>query len=396
MTGSAISLRNLLMALDNKKFVPRILLGSNGPAQIMFESLGIPVDVVFMRKFATFPGPHWFQRNFLRGFLSFAPNRQLSAYLRKHRPDLVHINDKSLLGPGIAASRCGCPVVWHLRSTYAVTHSRLNATVSRAVIRCFADRLIAISEDETDGFEDMGKLAVIHNSVNLKDARLAAGRRGAVRSELGIAENEVAVGMIGQLNQYRGAWDFIRMAGLAFQEEKSLRFIVMGSVPAGVPIGSATSLGRGSHGFSLERQISKMIDQAGISNRLILTGFRDDALAVIAGLDILVVCNRLGVLGRPPFEAMAVGRPVVAYAGDSGRSSVMKDRVTGFIVPAGDLQALASAVVKLARNPDLRRRMGVAGQRHARKNFNPDHNARAVERLYAEILCRAGKGKTAQ
>jgi glycosyltransferase involved in cell wall biosynthesis len=394
ITGSAISLRNLLMALDRDKFSPYVLLGSDGPARNLYESIRVPVHSMFIRKFATFPGPHWYHSDFLRGYLSFFPNRQLDAYLWETQPDLVHINDKALLSAGLAAVRQKLPIVWHLRSTYAVTNSHLNAMISREVIRRCADRMIAISEDETDGFEDLNNLHTIHNSVDFNTVAQATSSRDVIRTEFGIRDGEVVIGMVGHLNKERGAWDFIRVGGLASQRLKFLRFVMIGPVPARPP--SKQNL-RSRLGFPdpihLEDYAWSLAVQAGISGRLILTGFRQDALAVIAALDILVVCNHLGVLGRPPFEAMAVGCPVVAYAGNSGKSNVVQDRKTALIVPAGDVQAMASAIVELANSPDLRNEMGKAGMVYARENFDPNRNVSAVQEVYQGLLGQGKRGR---
>jgi glycosyltransferase involved in cell wall biosynthesis len=131
-----------------------------------------------------------------------------------------------------------------------------------------------------------------------------------------------------------------------------------------------------------------LAQQYGISEHLILTGFRSDALAVIAACDILVVCNHHGVLGRPPLEAMAVGRPVVAWEGHSGRSSIVSEGETGLLAPRGDVPALGQLVFRLIEDADLREKMGKRGMQHAHQHFDPQCNARKVEHIYENVLNR--------
>jgi glycosyltransferase involved in cell wall biosynthesis len=123
-----------------------------------------------------------------------------------------------------------------------------------------------------------------------------------------------------------------------------------------------------------------------ISERLILTGFRSDALAVIAAMDVLIVCNHHGVLGRPPLEALAVGTPVAAWHGHSRRSSVVRNGETGLLADRDDVDALTQLVVQLVDNPSLRKKMAEQGMQYARKNFDSHHNTRLVERTYLEVL----------
>src|SRR5688572_2792958 len=170
VTGSAISLRNLLAALNREIYEPRVAMFSEGPARELYEALGICVDVVPARPFWTFPGGFWTELSFYRNFLALLPNEHWKAYLEERRPGIVHVDDKSCLQAGIAAHQLHIPIVWHLRSSYAPSRSRLQAKISARVIRHRADRLIAISEDEMDGFEDCTNLSVIHNSLDLAEA----------------------------------------------------------------------------------------------------------------------------------------------------------------------------------------------------------------------------------
>lgn len=85
-------------------------------------------------------------------------------------------------------------------------------------------------------------------------------------------------------------------------------------------------------------------------------------------------------------EAMATGRPVVA-SDIVGYRSVMRDGEQGFLVPPRDPAALARAIVKLLKEPELRRRMGEAGRRRA-LDFSWSRIAEQVEGFYRELLHR--------
>jgi len=389
LSGSAISLRNILLALDRARFQPRVLLAADGPVRALYEDLSVPVDVVPMRPFWTFPGPCRWERAYWHNWLSLAPTEAVSQYLAQLRPSLVHLNDKALLGAGISAHRLGIPIVWHLRSTYHVSSCREQAAASRCIIRRLAHRVIAISEDEMDGFEDLGSLRVIYNSVDFAAADQAASEAERVRGDLGVAPGEIAFGMVGVLNEQKGAWDFIKAAGMvqAKLPDVRLRFFL---------VGPGSSRSRRRLGIRERLRLVDTTDAvdkawqlaraAGISSRLALTGYRPDALAVMAAMDVIVSYNRLGVLGRQPFEAMAVGRPVIVNSGHTGKSGVVVDGVTAVVVPPCDPEALAAAMVRLARSPELRRQMGVAGAQYARRHFDPATNARKLERVYEEVL----------
>jgi len=83
-------------------------------------------------------------------------------------------------------------------------------------------------------------------------------------------------------------------------------------------------------------------------------------------------------------EAMASGLPVVATA-ISGIPELVRPNLTGFLVPSGDPAALADALERLARDPDLRARMGRAGRARVVHAFNLRANTVSLLRLFASI-----------
>lgn len=389
ITGSAISLRNLLSKLNREQYHPRVLLAAEGPARSLYENLNIPVDVIPMRFYGTVPGAHWYELTYYLNWLALIPNPKFMDYLRKLHPDLIHINDKAMLAAGLASRILGFRIIWHIRSSYNVSYSKLQAWVSRQIICACANHLVAISEDEIDGFEKFPNLHVIHNSVAFTAAEKAMDLREETRTSLGIKKNELVVGMVGQLSEIRGAWDFIEIAGYIQHSlpEYHFRFIILSSIPSREPrsLGWRERLGfvDMTHPEDKARNLSKL---AGIEQRLIITGFRSDPLSVIAAMDIFVSCNHYGVMGRPPFEAMSVGTPIAAYAGHSGKSKVVIDGETALLARRFDKNDLANKIIHLVKDQNLRNLLGQNGKSYSQMYFNPEINAQAIEQLYMKTL----------
>jgi glycosyltransferase involved in cell wall biosynthesis len=84
-------------------------------------------------------------------------------------------------------------------------------------------------------------------------------------------------------------------------------------------------------------------------------------------------------------EAMAAGRAVVATAVDGNVEQVVPDE-TGLLAPARDADALATALLSLARDPDRARRMGEAGRKRVREKFSLAAMTGAYLALYDELL----------
>jgi len=73
-----------------------------------------------------------------------------------------------------------------------------------------------------------------------------------------------------------------------------------------------------------------------------------------------------------------------------GVPDVVHDGVSGVLVGAGDVEALASAVEQLMRDPARGRRLGEAGRRHARAVYGAERLLRDIDDLYQQLLVRAG------
>ena len=88
-------------------------------------------------------------------------------------------------------------------------------------------------------------------------------------------------------------------------------------------------------------------------------------------------------------EAMAAGLPVVATA-VGGTPEVVVDGVTGLLVPPRDPHALAEAILRLLRDPDLRKRMGGAGRERVAAHFSVEQMVQRTEKLYEHLLAEKG------
>lgn len=373
LTGSAFSLRNLLLGLDRNRFSPRVLLAQEGPARKLYEAMNIPVDMIPIYGMWTFPGPHFPKPDYFRNWLALLPHPQLMEYLKSKRPALVHVNDKAILPAGVTARQLGIPVVWHIRGSYATSNSLLQAKISCAIIRRTADHLIAISEDETDGFEDLPNLSVIYNSVDFEQVVHASQQANRIRAELDIQPDEKLIGTVSTVvNENRGSWDFIHAAGLLQKQfpDARLRFVIVAGI---------TNPG-------LEADAWKRAEESGVEKQLILTGFRKNALSIMTAMDVVTICTRRGVLGRMPFEAMALGRPLVVTAGHSGKSRVVLDGQTALVVPPANPEAIAKGIAELLRNPGLGKHLSQQGKIYAREHFDPHKNAQAVMKIYDNLL----------
>jgi len=106
----------------------------------------------------------------------------------------------------------------------------------------------------------------------------------------------------------------------------------------------------------------------------------------MSALDVLVLASTSPEpFGRVLIEAMAAGKPVVATDAGAVRE-IMTDGVHGLLVPQGDVQALARAIVDVLTDRDLAAAMGQEGQRRATERFGVQQYVDGVEAVYRDLL----------
>jgi glycosyltransferase involved in cell wall biosynthesis len=122
----------------------------------------------------------------------------------------------------------------------------------------------------------------------------------------------------------------------------------------------------------------------GIASSFTFTSSLYDAPQFMKHVDIIVVPSIFEEpFGRVNIEAMAAGKPVIASR-VGGIPEVVEDHVNGLLVPKGDPDALAKAMIKLIDNPELRRRLGENGRRCVEEKFDTKKQIKDLEAIFYE------------
>jgi glycosyltransferase involved in cell wall biosynthesis len=386
ITGSAISLRHFLSAINRDKFEPTVLLAEEGPARQLYEELGIKVVIHSFKRFWTFPGPNWYSRANFKQLKALLPDRQLANYIINLKPDIIHINDKASINAGISMKGSGIPIVQHSRSSYCITAAKINKGLSASAISNYAKAIIAISEDEIDGHENFKNLHIINNTVPPAQIEQAIAKKQEKLNELGIANTDIVIGMVADISAKKGAWNFLEMAAMLVKNhpEKPLKFVMVGKVAEN----GNTILNNGEVAQQTPKKyIETFVAKHNLQDKLLLTGFRKDALEIMAGFDVLIVANSNGVMGRQPIEAQALGIATVVTQGHSGKSTILLNNSAGLVIKNPvQQQELIAAVETLLNNPEKRADFGRNGKEYAAQKFSPVINMGKIENIYQALL----------
>ena len=120
-------------------------------------------------------------------------------------------------------------------------------------------------------------------------------------------------------------------------------------------------------------------------------GTRRDLPQILRGLDIFVQPSLWEGLPLALLMAMGAGLPVVASR-VSGSQEAVVDGVNGCLVEPGDPDALARAILELARHPEARQRLGAAARRTVAAQYSLEAMLRRLEELYLGFWRRVHPG----
>lgn len=299
---------------------------------------------------------------------------KLSRFARANRIDLIHAHVARDYVPAFfaaAARRARGPRLVITRHVLFPLSSFNRLVLSKAA------RVIAVSEAvarslRTQKISDPEKIRVVTNGVDLRRFEKARDAFEREEAERGTMRRLLRVGIVGELSEVKNQEDFVRAAALLAEEfGASVEFLIVGDEPAR----------SGVYGAWLE----KLIVRHQLTERVRLLGRREDVAPFIASLDVLVSASRTESFGMVMAEAAACGVPVIATATEGARE-IVKEGMTGSIVPIGDVRALASSVASLLRDKGSRQTLGSNSREVARTRFSLERMVSETERVYAEAL----------
>jgi len=211
------------------------------------------------------------------------------------------------------------------------------------------------------------KVVTIYNGIDplpFTSVSIEAARK--IRNALGIRDDELVLGAIGRLEPQKGFFDLISSLAHIKAKFNSVRLLI---------------IGEGELRDSLELQINNH----NLSGTIKFTGLRNDVPEILTAIDVFVSPSLWEGLPNVVLEAMAAGKPVVATS-VGGTPEVIVDGETGLVVPPRNPEALASVIIRLLKNPELRTKMGRAGKERVLKQFSILRMVTKTQQLYKELM----------
>lgn len=297
-------------------------------------------------------------------------------HIRQARPAIVHTHTSKagLLGRA-AAWLAGVPIIIHtphghvFYGHFGPAASRFFLLLERLASR-ITDRLVALTARERADYVNYKvapeeKLETIHSGVDLRRFQAASRHLDRLPEQFDVPADATIIGFTGWLLPIKGVQVLIDAMGLVCNRSSRAHLVLVGK-------------------GDLEADLKAQCRRLGISKNVTFLGWRRDVENILPLFDIFVLPSLNEGMGRVLVEAMAAARPIVA-SHTGGIPDLVTDRQNGLLVPPGNPEALAAALLEIIGQPDRARRMGLAGRRMS-VSFSVEAMVAKIEQLYERML----------
>jgi glycosyltransferase involved in cell wall biosynthesis len=323
---------------------------------------------------------------------------KLVRLLFRLRPDVIHTHKAKAGAAGRMAAliykwvtpsalwlrprRCVVIHTFHghtFHSYFGPLKTRLFIGIEQLLARLCTDRIITISEQQRAEINErfrVGKAAQFRVIPLGTDFGESCERRGALRRQYGISEDEILIGIVGRLCEVKNHAMFLEAAAGLLSEGLRVRFAIIG-------------------GGQLQTELEAQARRLGIADRVIFTGFREDAPELYGDLDIVALTSLNEGTPLTLIEAMGCGRAVAAtevggVTDLTGPECEQRDgfsvRQHGVTAPSREVETFTRALRYLIESPQLRREMGERGRAFVRARLSRERLVGDIAALYRELL----------
>lgn len=292
----------------------------------------------------------------------------LKRHISTHLPDIVHAQTSKAhthLWIATGLLRNAPPLVVSRRVAFKV--SRAGRLKYRTGVAHYIPISGAAAQSLTDAGVDAQKMTVVPSGVDLDVFRNSSGDSRLLDSWR--AGGKFLIGTVGALEKEKGHGVLLRAARKVLGEHPGCILVI---------------IGRGA----LEGRLKEQVNLMGLAGRIVISGLSAPLEDILPLFDLFVLPSLQEGLSTALIAALAAGLPVVASRTGGIPEVIGSD--CGILVPPGDHDALARALLDLVENGGLRDRIARAGTGKAEK-FNIDVTVERTIEVYERILGTAGR-----
>ena len=293
---------------------------------------------------------------------------------RRLKPRIVYVNTLVSVSAVVAARALGIPVIWHIRELFEDAGGEMHLPLGgRRVVQFVVQRaptkVVFISHavrKNIIGGASVPHASVIYNPLSADFFERQLTPRQA-RQLLDLPEDAFVIGVPGTLRPVKGHQFLLDAAADVLRRHSDCHFAISGPV-------------RDEYARGLQRRCTEL----GIAQNVHFLGEVKDMPTFYSACDVICVPSRGEPFGRTVIEAFAQQRPVLATR-TGGIVESITDGVTGLLVDYGDVHALATGILRLKGDPNLRMTLAENGRLHALEQCHQSVFDRQLARLFVSL-----------
>lgn len=251
----------------------------------------------------------------------------------------------------IVHRRVDFPLKDNLLSRWKYNHPAIKAII------CVSEFIKKLIEP---AIKSNAKIVAIHSGIDLSVQPETNGVD--LRKEFKVPKEHFIIINLSAIAPHKDYFTFVNTAEVLLRDKFPATFLLIG--------------GDGGEAVAIQ----EFIDEKGISENLIMTGFRKDVSNILAQSDLLLFTSKTEGLGGATLDALLAGLPIVSTA-VGGAMEVVEDEKTGLVAPIGDANKLAEKVKILLGDKNLQKKL-IANGKEKVKLFSKEKNAEKILKVY--------------
>ena len=363
--GAENSLLLLVNNLDRDRWEPHIATNQGAFAEKAREA-NIPTHLLKLPRL---------RRSLTIGLDWWHYAKALANIAKEINAEFLHANTvRAAIYTSLGAKLAKRPFIWHMRDFW-LSESKPRRLwldkVGKRLLTSASTTIIANSKATALHLPSSTKIHTVHNGIDITrfDSTLESN---SFRAQYKIPQNNPVVGMIGRLRPWKGQRSFLNMAAQVAKSHSDVHFLVVGGATFEVD-------------DSYPQQLKSLSQDLNIADRVIFTGQINEIPRALAAMNIFVHPGDLEPFGLVNIEAMAMAKPIVAF-NHGALPEIVEDGVTSMLVTPYDIDALATAVIRLIDNPQTQRTMGQNGRNRVKNHFTIQQTAKQITAIYDQII----------
>ncbi len=319
-------------------------------------------------------------------YLGYAATRaeMIEHWVREEGIDLIHLNTGHLIDGAIAACKANVPAVWHIHSPFEIDLERyarfMGPDAYAWLLGELGDHVIAVSEDVRNSLLQWlpaEKVSTLYNAIDVDDLDIRARLPGTpLHEELGLAAHVPLVLGVGRISAQKDFATFVRVAKQLTVMHPGVCFAIAGPV-------EDRELGEALH---------KQVKELGLDKRVFVLGPRNDAAALLAQSSVFLSTAIFEGHPLTSLEAMALRMPAVAMD-CVGLRECIEHEIDGLLVPLGDEDACAQAVLRILNDDGLAKRLGERARQSVLDKYSAQAYATGFLAIAENVLSRTRNKK---